>query len=54
MDTFRDRDNTGTGMVSLEDLVTVIRKFDFDLDEDELIALMAHWDVDKVHLGFHV
>jgi len=26
----------------------VIRKFDFDLDEDELIALMAHWDVDKV------
>ena len=44
---FRLLDENGTGRVSLEDLVNVIRKFDFDLDEDELIALMSRWDASK-------
>lgn len=35
------------GAVSLDDLVNMMRKFNFDLDEDELIALMARWDSQK-------
>ena len=41
---FRMVEEDGSGRVSLDDLVNVLRKFNFDLDEDELIALMARWD----------
>lgn len=44
---FRMLDEEGSGRVSLDDLVNVIRKFNFDLDEDELIALLARWDQAK-------
>jgi hypothetical protein len=41
---FRVMDPKGTGRVSLETLVMVLRKFSADLDEDELVALITHWD----------
>jgi len=44
---FRMLDDEQTGTVSLDDLVNMMRKFNFDLDEDELIALMARWDAHK-------
>lgn len=44
---FRMLDEDGSGRVSLDDLVNVLRKFNFDLDEDELIALLARWDQAK-------
>lgn len=47
LNVFRMLDEDGSGRVSLDDLVNVIRKFNFDLDEDELIALMARWDQAK-------
>ena len=47
LDVFRMLDEERCGRVSLEDLVNVLRKFDFDLDEDELIALMSRWDATK-------
>lgn len=40
LNVFRMLDDEMTGRVSLDDLVNIIRKFNFDLDEDELIALM--------------
>ncbi len=47
LNVFRMLDDEGSGRVSLDDLVNVIRKFNFDLDEDELIALMGRWDSAK-------
>jgi len=47
LNVFRMLDEHGSGRVSLDDLVNVVRKFNFDLDEDELIALMARWDQAK-------
>jgi hypothetical protein len=44
---FNMLDETGSGLVSLDDLVNVIRKFNFELDEDEMIALMERWDDTK-------
>ena len=47
LNVFRMLDEDGSGRVSLDDLVNVLRKFNFELDEDELIALMARWDAAK-------
>jgi len=47
LNVFRMLDEDGSCRVSLDDLVNVLRKFNFDLDEDELIALMARWDQAK-------
>eukprot|EP00281_Chroomonas_sp_CCMP1168_P014460 CAMPEP_0206216454 /NCGR_PEP_ID=MMETSP0047_2-20121206/2729_1 /ASSEMBLY_ACC=CAM_ASM_000192 /TAXON_ID=195065 /ORGANISM="Chroomonas mesostigmatica_cf, Strain CCMP1168" /LENGTH=645 /DNA_ID=CAMNT_0053638801 /DNA_START=28 /DNA_END=1965 /DNA_ORIENTATION=+ len=47
LNVFRMLDEDQSGRVSLDDLVNVIRKFNFELDEDEMIALMARWDVCK-------
>uniref|UniRef100_A0A7S4NJR6 EF-hand domain-containing protein n=1 Tax=Guillardia theta TaxID=55529 RepID=A0A7S4NJR6_GUITH len=47
MNVFRLIDEEQSGAVSLDDLVNVIRKFNFELDEDEIIALMGRWDQQK-------
>jgi len=47
LNVFRMLDEEKQGVVTLDDLVNVIRKFNFELDEDEMIALMAKWDQAK-------
>uniref|UniRef100_A0A7S0W4D5 EF-hand domain-containing protein n=1 Tax=Hemiselmis tepida TaxID=464990 RepID=A0A7S0W4D5_9CRYP len=47
LNVFRMLDEEKNGVVTLDDLVNVIRKFNFELDEDEMIALMARWDQAK-------
>jgi len=42
-----DSDATGNGEIYLDSFVQALDKYDTQLDEDEIMALVQHWDTER-------